>query len=185
MRHFVRKVTIGTSPLDALESVYKTPRDATRKFTAWLMHGTNLYALPTRCHHILPIFFFLKLEYFILRGIFFQNRGKNILFGEESGAEFRPQKQQKKNTAYRWYKTSYGCSKYSMQQFKLSGDLSNIPNNHILHMRRLDYISVRFRLHFYCVPGTQGINKSWVPSKFYWVPESFPTYFFAMLTQRG
>ena len=31
-------------------------------------------------------------------GIFFQNRG-NILFGEGNGAEFRPQKQQKKNTA--------------------------------------------------------------------------------------
>ena len=38
------------------------------------------------------------LEYFILWGIFFQNRGKNILFGEGNGAEFRPQKQQKKNT---------------------------------------------------------------------------------------
>ena len=33
-------------------------------------------------------------------------------------------------------------------------------------------VSVRFRLDFYCVPGTQGINKTWVPCKFYWVPES-------------
>ena len=46
------------------------------------MHGTNLYALPTRCRHILPIFFL----YFILRGIFFQNRGKKHTFwlGENS-----------------------------------------------------------------------------------------------------
>ena len=28
-------------------------------------------------------------------------------------------------------------------------------------------ISVRFRLGFYCVLGTQGINKSGVPCKFY------------------
>ena len=40
---------------------------------------------------------------------------------------------------------------------------------------RTGYGSVRFRLGFYCVPGTQGINKSLVPCKFYWVPESFPT----------
>ena len=37
------------------------------------------------------------------------------------------------------------------------------------------HFSVRFRLGFYCVPGTQGISESWVPCKFYWVPESFPT----------
>ena len=46
--------------------------------------------------HFADFFFFS--EYFILRGIFFQSRGKNILFGEGNGAEFRPQKQQKKNT---------------------------------------------------------------------------------------
>ena len=40
--------------------------------------------------------FFFFFEYFILRGIFFQNREKNILFGERNGAEFRPQKQQQK-----------------------------------------------------------------------------------------
>ena len=28
------------------------------------------------------------------------------------------------------------------------------------------------------VPGTQGINKSWVPCKSYWVPESFQTYIY-------
>ena len=47
----------------------------------------------TLSSHFADFFFF---EYFILRGIFFQNRGKNILFGEGNGAEFRPQKQQKK-----------------------------------------------------------------------------------------
>ena len=51
----------------------------------------------TLSSHFADFFFF---EYFILRGIFFQNRGKNILFGEGNGAEFRPQKQQKKNTVY-------------------------------------------------------------------------------------
>ena len=45
---------------------------------SWLMHGTNLYPLPTRCRHILPIFFFF--EYLILRGVFFQNREKKHTF---------------------------------------------------------------------------------------------------------
>ena len=44
--------------------------------------------------------------------------------------------------------------------------------------------SVRFRLDFDYVPGTQGINKSWVQYEFNWVPESLvsqPIIFFAML----
>ena len=27
-------------------------------------------------------------------------------------------------------------------------------------------------ISFYCVPGTQGINKRWAPCKFYWFSES-------------
>ena len=99
MRHYVREVTIWTSPLDALESVYRSPRDATCKFTAWLMHRTNLYALPTSCRHILPIFFFFFFfEYFVLRGIFFQNRGKKHTFWRwEWGCISAPKTAEKKH----------------------------------------------------------------------------------------
>ena len=101
MRHFVREVTIGTSPLDALEKTAWKRLSITKGrysgFTAWLMHGTNLYALPTRCRHILPIFFFF--EYFILRGIFIQNRGKKTYFlARGMGPNFGP-----KNSRKHWF----------------------------------------------------------------------------------
>ena len=71
----------------------------------------------TLSSHFADFFF----EYFILRGIFFQNRGKNILFGEGNGAEFRPQKQQKKNTDRQCHKAVDPVDMYYGRSFINSG----------------------------------------------------------------
>ena len=43
----------------------------------------------------------------------------------------------------------------------------------------------KFRLDFYCIPWTQGINKNWVPCKFYWVPESLVSKLIFLCPQRN
>ena len=55
----------------------------------------------TRCRHILPSFFLF--EYFILRGIFFQNRGKKHTFWRREWGRISAPKTAEKKTDYVLY----------------------------------------------------------------------------------
>ena len=99
MQHFVREVTIGTSPLEALEKTAGKRLSITKgrysqNHSMAKARNEFIRTSDTLLSHFADFFF----EYFILRGIFFQNRGKKHTFWRGNEAEFRPQKQQKKNT---------------------------------------------------------------------------------------
>ena len=81
-----------------MKASYRSPRDSQIHNMA---NARNKFirTSDSLSSHYAGFFFF---EYFILRGIFFQNRGKNILFGEGNGSKFRP-KQQKKTLPVNFY----------------------------------------------------------------------------------